>query len=356
MNVLYDHQAFMQKYGGVSRYYTSIIKEFNNEDNIKPILPYFYTDNAYYPNKKILLKFNIKGKYILYNEINKIISKKYLTNKSFDLLHATYFDTYFLKYYNGPFVITIHDMIHDIFPNMLSDKQTSDKRKYLAQKATKIIAVSQNTKNDILKYIKNIPEDKIEVIYHATNLTYINNERPFFTDPYLLYVGERHSYKNFIFFLKSIKDILRRYNINLICAGGPPFTKIEKKLFAEENIVSKVIYVPIFTDKQLSNLYNNAIAFCYPSLYEGFGIPILEAFACKCPVIISNTSCFPEIAQDNVIYFNPLNKNDIQESIRYILNNPSIREKLIIKGYNRAKDFSWKYSAEKTKHTYLNSI
>jgi len=356
MRILYDHQAFLQRYGGVSRYFTSIIKRFEIDNEIEPVLPYFYSDNAYYPYKRNIIKFNFKGKYKIYNLLNRNISIKYL-RKNISLFHPTYFDPYFINDYHGPFVITIHDMIHDIFPTYLSDKKTANNIKFLAQKASKIITVSGNTKNDILKYIDNISENKIDVIYHSTDLKYTENSPPFYSNkPYLLYVGERHSYKNFIFFLLAIKDLLKKYDINLLCAGGPCLSNKEKKLLKDTEMNSKVLHIPIKSDTQLANLYHYAIAFCYPSLYEGFGIPILEAFACGCPAIISNTSCFPEIAGNNALYFNPKDSINIYETIEFLIKNTSIRTDLIQCGYNRVQQFSWEISSENTKRTYMSVI
>lgn len=356
MRVLYDHQAFLQRYGGVSRYFTSIIKNFEQDKDIEPILPFYYSDNAYYPFKKNIFNFHFKGKYKIYKYLNEQISKKNIRNFKIDLFHPTYFDPYFIADYKGLFVITIHDMIHDIYPQYFSDKKTAKHRKILAQKASKIIAVSENTKSDILKYTDHITEDKIDVIYHATDLTYTKEMFPIYSKPYLLYVGERHTYKNFIFFLFSIKDLIINHNIDLVCAGGPPFSYNEKLLFNEIKIDSKVKHIPFTSDIQLSNLYHHAIAFCYPSLYEGFGIPILEAFACGCPVVLSNTSCFPEIAKDCAIYFNPKDKDSIYETISYIIKNPSCRSQLILKGYQRVQQFSWEKSSKLTKSTYINAI
>jgi len=355
MKVFYDYQAFLQRYGGVSRYFVSLINEFEKNKTIETLLPYYYSNNVYYPKKKDLFNIDFKGKTKIFKHLNKKISINYLKNKQFDLFHPTYFDPYFLKFYEDNFVITIHDMIHERFPNFLSDKKTKEYKKLLALKSKKIIAVSENTKKDILSFYKEIPEKKIEVVYHATDLTY-QESPPIIREPYILYVGERHTYKNFLFFLSSIKDILIQENISLVCAGGPPFTKSEIKYSTDQNIDERIKHVTISSDTGLANLYHYALAFCYPSLYEGFGIPILEAFNCGCPVLLSNTSCFPEIAHDAALYFDPQNSESIKETLTFVLKNKSYRDVLIQKGYQRISFFSWEKSSYLTANIYNKCV
>ena len=176
---------------------------------------------------------------------------------------------------------------------------------------------------------------------------------------YLLYNGHRWIYKNFDIFIKSIAKLILGKNIYLVCAGGNDFSTSELKLFKKLKIADRVIYQKITGnehDKHLSECYSKAIAFVYPSKYEGFGIPILEAFANDCPTVLSNSSCFPEIAKGASVYFNPDDRADIEKTVKKVITNKGLREDLIKKGRTRLKYFSWDKAATETAQVYKKVI
>ena len=363
MKVLYDHQIFTsQIYGGISRYFFELMKNFENDDGIDYDLPLRYSYNHYLNKyndlkyKPFLKNFNFRGKYRLINILNKRVSKKYISKRDYDIFHPTYYDPYFLDYIGRkPFVLTIYDMIHEIYSEVfpLKDK-TSKRKKLLAQKATKIIAISENTKKDIIKFL-GIDENKIEVIYLANSFNMnkddkiINVVRP---EKYILFVGSRSIYKNFYLFIETITPLLiKDSELNVVCAGGGIFKEMEKEKFKKLNIVNKIFQYSI-SDNILAYLYQKAIAFVFPSLYEGFGIPILESFACGCPVICSKTSSLPEVAGDAAMYFDPTDKLSMLDSIEKVIYNDELKKQLVNKGIERVKEFTWEKTAEKTKKLY----
>ena len=363
MKVLFDHQIFTsQIYGGISRYFFELMSNFNNDKEIEYLLSLKYSNNYYLKNlnglsnKTFLEHSSFRGKYRFLNLINKKVSKDYLLRENYDIFHPTYYDTYFIKFNRKkPFVLTILDMIHETFPdNFAKNDKTTERKKILAQMATKIIAISKNTKKDIVN-ILGIDERKIEVIYLANSLKLnngvekLNVEIP---EKYILFVGSRRGYKNFELFIKAVSPLLKDIsNLNIVCAGGGDFSKIEIEKFRSLKIRDKLFYYS-GSDSILACLYQKAIAFVFPSLYEGFGIPVLESFACKCPVIVSNTSSFPEVAGDAAIYFNPTDKLSILNSIQKVVYNEELRKKLICKGFQRVKKFTWRETAQKTKRIY----
>lgn len=363
MKIIYDYQAFsMQSYGGISRYFCEIINEFNNNIDIEYEIPILLSNNYYINSIKETNKFfpnkSFKGKNRIMAMVNKNHSKRFIKNESQKyIFHPTYYDPYFLELIgNNPFILTIHDMIHEIYKGVYFDKDDKiiNYKKTLALKAKKIIAISENTKNDIIRFY-GIEEEKIEVVYHGTSLMSNNIIKPDICNKfnrYVLFVGQRKGYKNFENFIKSMKQIILKDNeLNIICAGGGSFDQNEKCLIKDLEIEQNIFQYS-FNDSELAFLYKNALAFVFPSLYEGFGIPILEAFACNCPQVISNSSCFPEIAGDAAEYFNP---NDIYSmvcSISNVIYNKQYRKELINKGNERLKFFSWKTAAQKTKDLY----
>jgi len=363
MKILFDHQAFtIQDYGGISRYFCELIQALDKRRTTSVKLSLRFSNNDNLPEimnlnvSPFCRNYKFKGKTKLMSLLNNIYFRKLLLKHQFDVFHPTYYDPYFLKLIgNSPFVITVYDMIHELFREAfpLHDK-TSCNKQLLVKKATKVITISENTKNDLVR-LYGIDRNNIFVTYLASDLKppkALENTLKL-PNNYILFIGNRSLYKNFSLFLKSITTILKskRRDICLICGGGGKFTKEELNTFVALGLNNKVFYCPINTITQ-SVLYSKAVAFVFPSLYEGFGIPILEAFSCGCPAILSNTSCMPEIAEDGAKYFDPTNKDSMLDSITQVIDNISLREHLIRRGYKRLKNFSWDKTADKTNSIY----
>ncbi len=394
MKVLYDYQAFaMQSHGGVSRCFAELYK--NLPDNIDAEIAINETDNTYLREMRIgrprgydlehfiaPFHFPMKGRlfsaynhvsyglpyqsdnhlYFLSNEYQKIQSIKALKKGKFDVFHPTFFDDYFLPYLNGrPFVLTIHDMIPFIYRSLnINDWEWQiSKITKLVSKASAIIAVSEQTKNDIVS-ILHIPEEKVHVIYHGSehlsvpSPDVVNNSKFQDFSPYLLYVGERGYYKNFNLFVKEVAKVLKEHQeIKVICTGKP-FNEDELRMMYSFGVKERFVHYWVSTNEELYLLYHNAVCFVYPSEYEGFGIPILEAYKANCPVMLNNASCFPEVAGDAAIYFNlkPSESNFQQQfEILYAISDKE-REMLLIKQQNQLSRFSWKKAAVQLADVY----
>jgi glycosyltransferase involved in cell wall biosynthesis len=260
-----------------------------------------------------------------------------------------------------PNVVTIHDLSYFYYPNEFLKKdlyKLKNWTKLSLEKASKIIAVSKTTKKDILKFYS-IPEEKIEVIYNGyeksqnTKINSVNQT----TKPsllkkkkYLLYVGTLQPRKNLQVLIKAFGAIKKQGNdLKLAITGkkGWLYNDIFK-LVSDFGLEKEVIFTDYVTDTELTELYKNALCFILPSLYEGFGIPILEAMSFSCPVISSFASSLPEIGGDACLYFDPTDENDLVDKIKTITENAQLRSELIKKGKERIKIFSWKLCAEKT--------
>ena len=389
MKILYDHQMFYrQNYGGVSRYYCELINQFSLDPDISFILPLRFVQNdnlEQFPNlnqywsdrynylynnhfisliqKKV--RFNALNYGLNYIINNQGESVRLLKEQDFDVFHPTYYEPYFLKYLQKkPYVLTVYDMIHELFPIYFKTKdKTKVWKKHLIENAGAIIAISENTKKDILKFT-DVDPDRVRVIHlgnpleHRNEPPQINTSSDFtaFGKSYLLFVGGRGAYKNFDFFIKSIAEMLRKNEeLHVVCAGSLPFSHQEKRALEKMNILHKVHHVKI-NDTILKNLYKNARAFIFPSFYEGFGLPILEAFSFGCPTILSNSSSFPEIGGDGAIYFEPNDTESVICALETVLFNEKYRENLIKKGSERLKLFSWEKTAHSTKKVYDNLL
>lgn len=388
LKILYDYQIFEeQKIGGISRYFYELIKQLKKDKSLTLDLPIKYSSNEYLKSSDIFIKqiqgnsnfyndffwgLDFKGKGTLLNIKNKLLFKdklnanqkesiKNLKQGSFDLFHPTEYGLYYLEHLNNkPFVITVYDMIHEIFPEHLSlNSQTAINKKLVLEKATKIIAISESTKKDLIN-ILNIDEDKINVVYLANSLTPSINQNEKFKlknlpKKYILFVGSRASYKNFYFFIQAIASLLLKdTQLNVVCTGSK-FNSNEI-LFFERLGIKNQMFQYFVNDNSLAYLYENALAFIFPSLYEGFGIPVLEAFACRCPAIISNTSSLPEVGGDAAVYFEPKNASSISYAIEQVIYNENIRENLIQKGLIQLGKFSWKKTADQTLKVYMEIL
>jgi glycosyltransferase involved in cell wall biosynthesis len=313
-------------------------------------VPLFFSNSFYLKNKgcfKIFFSTPVYVKNIQQNTspgFNRVFSKQALIKQDYDVFHPTGCLSYFEDYLKGkPFVMTVHHL------NTLSpDNLFVLGEKGLAVKANHIVVPSNATKEDLL-YYTSINENKITVIYHGNSFlpsllspSFKKNKQ----QPYFLYVGGRHSSKNFQVLLRALKVIREKYDIMLLCPDSL-FSSSEMKMISAMNLSSKVKGFIVKDDSKMRHLYSNAVCFIYPSLKEGFGFPILESFACKCPVLLSNASCFPEIAGDAGLYFDPYDLDSVIDSMLTILSSDSLRHELINKGLEQNKQFSWRKTAEK---------
>lgn len=386
MKILYDYQIFdFQKIGGISRYFCELMQNTNGNSYSLGVK---YSENEYLLTNKdfnvcrnpkpisfdtFITKKNFKGKhrlfnyYCKYNKVdlvpNRTESIKLLKEQNFDVFHPTFFDPYFLEYLgNKPFVLTIHDMIQEKYPEFyrVADPILVNK-KMLAEKATKIIAISECTKKDIIEFY-GIPENKISVIYHGSSMIKTGIDKPeslsleeIIKGRYFLFTGNREFYKNFHFFIESISDLLKENkDLNVICTAKE-FSADEISLFEMLGISGQVKHI-FASDYDLSILYKNAIAFVFPSYYEGFGLPILEAWASECPIILAKASCFYEIAGDSALYFDPKNRNELIDCCSTLLNNETYRKELVNKGVKYLSHFSLQNMIDKTFTLYKESI
>lgn len=365
INVLLDHQTYtFQNYGGISRIFTELYKKFNSGNEISPKISILLTNNVYLKDLKNIHKIVVNNKAhitrIVIYILNRIFTTFQLIFTPYDIFQPTYYDPYFLNFIGKkPFLLVVYDLTHElVLHDDLSKKDKTIKwKRKLINKADKIVAISENTKKDIIDYYK-IDASKIKVIHLANSLKLdTQNVKIDLPKKYLLFVGNRSKYKNFQFTVKSISSILKTNpNLHLVCAGGGSFNGEELQLFKSLEIGNKVKHIKFENDKELSSIYNHAIAFIFPSLYEGFGIPVLEAFACKCPAIISNTSSLPEVGGEAALYFNPTDEDSIQKAVKRILGNQSLRQDLITKGEKRLKLFNWDKVAKEYTETYKDLL
>jgi glycosyltransferase involved in cell wall biosynthesis len=246
-------------------------------------------------------------------------------------------------------IVTIHDVIFHLHPEWFSSifaKWYNYLIPKIAQKAKLVLTVSENAKTDICKYF-NVPKESVSVIYNAVNESFqIPNEDGLKKKPYILAVSSLDPRKNFENLIKAYLS-LDKIELDLIIVGAESASFPKHHLFEEVKNNQKIKFTGYVTDEELVRFYQEATLFVYPSLYEGFGIPPLEAMACGTPVIVANNSSLPEVCSDAAIYTNEHDYKDIAQKINLLIENIPLQQDLIQLGLKRVKCFSWDSSAEK---------
>ncbi|SDL95099.1 Glycosyltransferase involved in cell wall bisynthesis [Chryseobacterium taihuense] len=372
MRILLDPQIFdQQTYGGISRYYTEVFSVLSKRNDIEVILPIYSSDNAYVTETDLMVK--NKSLYLLYGvlaffkistrTLRRKNSEKLLNqtfeNKNYDVFVPTYYNPYFLdKIGDKPFVLTVYDMIHEILPEYFIDDhfKVVERKLLLMEKAAKIIAVSHNTKKDITKIYPHIDPAKIEVVHHGSSIKIHPDVKVNLPENYILYVGSRADYKNFQFFLRAAVPLLKQnHDLMIIAAGGGKFKEEEVELLKELGVEKQVLQRK-FDEKELGHFYQKAKCFVFPSLYEGFGIPVLESMACGCPIILTRHGSFPEVAGDAGIYFDSDSEEDLRTKIEMLLFDEDVRKQYAQKGLEHVKKFDWKDAAEQCLKVYSDAV
>ena len=355
MKILFDHQIFSsQKYGGASRYFFELM---NGSDGLFDYdVTGLYSENIYSKSlnlhKDFPFRLKFRGKQRIINLINKNNSIKKMNAGNYDIIHSTLYEPYIIKKRKSPLIITVHDMIHEMFPEYFSINNTySNYKKTMILKADKINVNSKTTKDDILRFFPQT-EEKITVIYHAYSTRILDSDVG--KENYILFTGQRGGYKNFINFVKAVSSLLCKYDLKLLCTGNP-FDKAELDLLKEQGIENRV-FCKFAAEEEIEEIYSKAIAFVFPSLYEGFGIPILEAFSSGCPVIASNTGSLPEIGSNAAMYFDPYSIDNMRSVIENVLTSPTLQKEMVQKGQEQARQFSWDRCVNETAKVYKSLL
>jgi glycosyltransferase involved in cell wall biosynthesis len=341
--------------GGDHRFFIFLRKE--NFEEYQPKNPNF---------QKVLADYSWYG---LSEQINM---PRILNKYDLDLVHFPHFNV--PLFYRKKFIITIHDLILLHFPTV---KNTTLNPlfywlkfwvyriviKSAILRAKKIIAVSEFTKNDIVQNYK-IPKSKIAVTYEALeNFCEIPSQneneilekyglpsgRHGIIKPYLLYVGNAYPHKNLESFVLSYQEIKKKIgNLNLVLVGKEDYFYRQLKDFTKDQKITNVIFPDFIPDNDLDLVYKNAVLFVFPSLYEGFGLPPLEAMAKGTPVASSNHECMKEILGEAACYFDAKNQKETADIIINLINDEEARKNLVKKGHERIKRYSWEKMAEET--------
>jgi len=363
MRIFYDYQAFSrQVYGGVSRYFVEMAKHLSarNGLEVKIIAPlhinhYLHRlDSGIVSGKLVPHVPKSAGK--LLNVYNRIASRHWLDKYRPDILHETYFSAKPLVASNRQTtVVSVYDMIHERFPEYFTKLDKTAVTKRLAvERADHVICISDTTRKDLLD-ITGISHEKVSVVHLGfdTPLSSASMGNSLIDGDYILHVGIRSGYKNFARLLNAYGNnpVLHK-NFKLVCFGGGKPSHAEERQRRILGLPDDRLHWIGGNDQVLGQLYSHASAFVYPSLYEGFGIPPLEAMARNCPVICSNGGSIPEVVGSAGEFFDPYDEHDIAQSIQQVATSPERCEALRILGRERIASFTWSRCASETCKIY----
>ncbi|CAI0921887.1 Glycogen synthase [Serratia plymuthica] len=251
-------------------------------------------------------------------------------------------------FYNNQ-IVTHHDVTYKRYPESFSKKFRlfyGFLIPMMLRHSKKLLTVSEFSKKEI-NNVYGYPIDKIEIIYNAVSDEFKRTVRSDENKPYFLAVSSPNFHKNFHGMLKAFELLGDKYNISLKIIGKTATSFSKQDFSSLINKTEKIEFMGRVDDKDMIKLYQNALAFVFPSFYEGFGIPPLEAQSCGCPVISSNMASMPEVLRDSALYFDPYNEQDIASAMEKIILDKKLRSELISRGDANIKRFSWSDSALK---------
>lgn len=368
MKIGIDARFYGPESKGLGRYTQKLIEHLEKIDHANTYVIFLRAANydQYHPKNKDFTK--VIADYRWYSFTEQIFMPFLLRKQKCDLIHFPHFNVPY--FFHGNFIVTIHDLILIHFPTVRSSTlhPLIYKIKFSAYKlvikraiirARKVIAVSQFTKADILKTY-HIPTEKVIVTYEA-GIERMNNKQKHSTfsekygiiEPYILYVGNAYPHKNLSSLVDAFQSAqMEEEHFSLVLVGKDDF--FYRKISSSISAVAKnqIFILHDVSDEELKDLYAHARAYIFPSLYEGFGLPPLEAMAYGVPVAASDHPCLREVCGEAAHYFDATNTRVLTEAMIRIMNDDHLRSRLISSGYKNIQKFSWKRMAKQTLEIY----
>lgn len=361
-SIVYDHQVFSsQEYGGISRYFCELASRVHRSDEftarvIAPLHLNAYLPDCRVPQSALRMKLHFRGSGRVCRAANAILSPLFTWASSPSLVHRTYYSPP-ARRSRVPVVLTVYDMIHELFPSSFSaDDPVSRDKADSVLAADHVICISNSTANDLVRLL-GVPRAKITVTHLGYSDVFAkpapSGEVAPHGRPYILYVGDRGGYKNFYTALLAYAASTRLVTeFDLMVFGGRPFNADEQAMIASLSLRPGSVLRLGGSDADLARAYRHARAFVYPSRYEGFGIPPLEAMSSGCVVACSNASSIPEVVGDAALLFDPNDVDATRHALEEACFSEDTRERLLMRGEMRVRQFTWDRCARETVAAY----
>lgn len=361
VRVAFDEQIFaIQRYGGISRVFAQLAREFQGDPGygvqLQPIAApvvneYLLRDAA------TARKLGVwRGTHWSATIARSLARRRH--RGPADIVHSSFYLPRMYKDYEGAKrIVTVHDMIPELFPGTRRRLDFMTMKHAYVQQADHVICVSESTRRDLQTIYPDI-ETPVSVVYSGVGDEFKPDVGPLSGLPseYILYVGARLGYKDSPTLIKGFAILASEFpHLFLVLVGGGPLSKQEAHLVREFGIAERLLQVSL-PDADMPHAYANARAFVFPSRYEGFGLPVLEAMASGTPTILCDSSSLPEVGGDAASYFRMGDPEDLARAVREVLVDPSLRDKLIHEGRERARNFTWASTASSTAEVYSRVI
>lgn len=361
MRLAFDEQIFVaQHYGGISRLFAELSKQFLRDDALDvELLPLEASVvNRYLLDEPFLrdqLKVTDAGSTMA------ALARYFVRMRprtSVDVIHNTFYLPHGLAGYpKARRVVTVHDMIPELLPKSRRRLDFITLKKRYVMSADHVICVSEATRNDMLRVYGDI-KAPISVVHHGVDSIFRPSDPrvPGLPDRYLLFVGNRGQYKDANVLLNAFAAVRERVDeVELVFTGGGAFTRAERAQHQELGIADRVVQISL-KDSAMSGAYGNALMCVFPSRFEGFGLPALEAMACGTPAVLARSSSLPEVGGDAAKYFTPGDAHDLSGVIEGLLDDAPERSRMRNSGISRAQGFTWGTAAAKTAGIYQSLV
>ena len=359
MRIYYDHQlCSLQDAGGASRYHYELMRSLSELPGVETEM-FLGMNSTVYPYKELSsANTRVMGfagplrRGMLRYVTNEVLGNAIVPFRGkFDVYHPSHYRSMPLVR-SRRFVVTHHDCIYERFPVFRYVKDALRGKKMLFARADAIICISESSRQDLLKFY-DVDIARTRVIYHGLTPPPRSPEaadqlKQQLRRDYLLYVGRRFSYKNFTGLLRSFSRTGLHRVLDLLVLGGGPLNQDERQLIAQLGVSDSIINIPIASDALLAEAYAGAKLFVYPSLWEGFGLPPLEAMAIGCPVLASDKGAIREVSQDGPLYFDPEDEDSFDLALLRAIDDDEARKRAVERGRAIAAAYSWKKCGEQT--------
>lgn len=356
-----DEQIFaVQEYGGISRMFAELAEQYTTDPSLgvhlQPldavVANHYLLDDA-----GLAAALNVRPARNHYSALAHYFARG-RRRADIDLLHSTFYLPRGLgDYRDVPKVVTVHDMIPELLERTRRRLDLLTWKRHYLTHADHIICVSESTRRDLLKVYPDI-RAPITVVHHGVDKQFSPDVPPIsgFPDDYVVFVGNRSAYKDAPALMRAFAGMYRDFpGLSLVFVGGGPFSRSERRTIESLGLgqVTSQVSLP---EGHMASAYAHAVMCVFPSQYEGFGLPALEAMACGAPLILARSSSLPEVGGEAALYFPPGDGDELADQMRLIMSEPAERRRLRTLGLERVKGFGWNRAARQTADVYAQTI